>query len=236
VKKCQFKILESRCSKCARINCTCLAPQVEVEVDCQAEALPNENFCEIHLEESRQLIQSGALSDLHSPISKVGLRSILKCPCPNWIHSRKKKKEEIEGLFECQYVKKYRDPFGDYRCVLEILLFNGFWDRFTREYELDPLADRLALERLIISIVRVSRLESEIAHMGEKVFVPVYSNGKLIYEIREHYFNSVISNLDARMERWLNALKLSRRQREPNRVEVEIDWSNILSNEELEEE
>ncbi|HID43737.1 MAG TPA: hypothetical protein EYP30_08215 [Archaeoglobaceae archaeon] len=232
MKVCQFRRKKIVCSKCGKENCLCLAPQHEVEETCVLPPVSGENFCEIHLQQSRELIQTGALSDITSPISRIGIRAILKCPCANYLHSQKRKKEKIENLFDCRYVGKFTDPFGDGRCVLEILLFNSLWDRFTREYELDPIADALALERLIISIIRVNRLESEIALAGEKVFVPVYSNGKLIYEIKDHYFNSALASLDARMEKWLNSLKLARRQREASKLEIELDWSKILSDEE----
>lgn len=246
----------------------------ENETYCSAPAVSNEDFCEIHLPTSRTLIDTGALTDISSPISRLGLRSILKCPCANYIHAERKRakekgkglildrvnsqgklgekqqKKEIEqeikfdkdeyeersikaNLFDCKFVNfYYTDFWGEGRCILEVLLFNSLWDKFHAEYELDPVADKLSLERLILNIVRLSRLEGEISSSGEKIFVPVYQNGKLIYEIREHYFNSIINSLDIRTEKWLNALKLSRKSRSDHQFDVRLDWSNLLSEDE----
>lgn len=165
----------------------------------------------------------------HADLAKRGslrggltMSQIMLCPC---IHSDK-----------CGYANMLVDEarYGSKvpRCLPEQEFHDAMVEFFNTEYELDPVADQIMLERLIMSMIRVNRGERIIAQYGEIVERTKTSpDGSYESWWEQSAAAKTVDSLDRRIQAWLKEMQATKAAREGNKLNVtgKIDFATILS-------
>lgn len=104
--------------------------------------------------------------------------------------------------------EKILDEFKVERCSKEINYFNDLLKSFKSQFMITK-CDEPMLQRAIMAIIRVSRMDSDIAFDGETIKVPQFNprTGKVLYTLQEHPLKKEIRHEEKIIRDWFAALK-----------------------------
>lgn len=170
----------------------------------------------VHTKEHTDLAKRGSLKN------GLSMAQIMLCPC---IH-----KDNCEYANMLVDEKRYGSKVP--RCLPEQEFHDAMVEYFNTEYDLDPVADQVMLNRLIMSMIRVNRGERIIAQYGEIVErTRTSADGSYESWWEQSAAAKTVESLDRRIQAWLRELQMSKAARNGNTLNINgrIDFATILS-------
>ena len=211
------------CPKCDRIcgnaatHCG-LCDSELIEVRCREIAAAGKNTCAQHGGTFSLSPQHKAKLMRSTVVTGATFNQILYCPCQMW------------GS-HCQYVNSYFDADGCARCAPEKHLYDSIIQHFMTNYDMNDDADLIILQRLAMTLIRITRNERYIASRGEIIKRERGSpDGSVETWFEPNSASIIVSKLDAQLIQWLKSLNITRAARENKVVMERMDLASILSN------
>ena len=149
-------------------------------------------------------------------VSGTTFNQIMYCPCQ--LHAA-----------TCQYVNQYFDADGCARCAHEKQLYDNIIEHFARNYELNDDADLIILQRLAMTIIRITRNERYIALRGEIIKRERGApDGSVETWFEPNAASVIVSKLDAQLLQWLKGLNITRAARQNKEIVEKMDFVALL--------
>jgi len=156
----------------------------------------------------------------------LNVAEIMLCPC---LHKD-----------TCPYAGQLvdKDKYGSSvpRCLPEAEFYDATVEHFRNTYDLDPAADQVMLNRLVMSMLRIMRGEKIIAQYGEIVERTRASpDGSYETWWEQSAVAKTVDALDRRVQSWLKELNVSRAAREGKKLTIQknVDISTVLSRKDI---
>lgn len=209
------------CPQCDRVckSSTYKCPVCDVDTvegRCREIAAFGKNTCSAHGGTFALSPQHKAKLMRSTVVSGTTFNQIMYCPCQ--IHAR-----------SCQYVNQYFDADGCARCAPEKQLYDSIIDHFARNYDLNDDADLIILQRLAMTIIRITRNERYIALRGEIIQRERASpDGSVETWFEPNAASIIVSKLDAQLLQWLKGLNITRAARQNKEIVEKMDFVAIL--------
>ncbi len=156
-------------------------------------------------------------------VSGTTFNQIMYCPC------------QIHGA-NCKYVNQYYDADGCARCAPEKQLYDSIIDHFSRNYDFNSDADLIILQRLAMTIVRITRNERYVAMRGEIIKRERGApDGSVETWFEPNAASVIISKLDSQLLQWLKGLNITRAARENKEIIQKMDFLTLLCDRDVKE-
>jgi hypothetical protein len=209
------------CKDCDRIcgNAATKCPECGGEViesRCREIAAFGKNTCATHGGTFALSPQHKAKLMRSTVVSGTTFNQIMYCPC------------QIHGA-NCKYINQYYDADGCARCAPEKQLYDSIIDHFSRNYDFNSDADLIILQRLAMTIVRITRNERYIAMRGEIIKRERGApDGSVETWFEPNAASVIISKLDSQLLQWLKGLNITRAARENKEIIQKMDFLTLL--------
>lgn len=209
------------CQDCERIcgNATTKCPACGGALDdsrCREIAAFGKNTCSTHGGTFALSPQHKAKLMRSTVVSGTTFNQIMYCPC------------HIHGA-NCKYVNQYYDADGCARCAPEKQLYDSIIEHFSRNYDFNSDADLIILQRLAMTIVRITRNERYVAMRGEIIKRERGApDGSVETWFEPNAASIIISKLDSQLLQWLKGLNITRAARENKEIIQKMDFLTLL--------
>lgn len=204
------RVCSSRTYKCPICNID------TIEARCREIASFGKNTCTRHGGTFALSPQHKAKLMRSTVVSGMTFNQIMYCPCQ--LHAA-----------TCKYVNQYFDADGCARCAPEKELYDSIIEHFARNYDLNDDADLIILQRLAMTIVRITRNERYIALLGEIIKRERGSpDGSVETWFEPNAASVIVSKLDAQLLQWLKGLNITRAARQNKEIVEKMDFVALL--------
>ena len=209
------------CQDCDRVsgNASVKCPACGGALDdsrCREIAAFGKNTCSTHGGTFALSPQHKAKLMRSTVVSGTTFNQIMYCPC------------HIHGA-NCKYVNQYYDADGCARCAPEKQLYDSIIDHFSRNYDFNSDADLIILQRLAMTIVRITRNERYVAMRGEIIKRERGApDGSVETWFEPNAASIIISKLDSQLLQWLKGLNITRAARENKEIIQKMDFLTLL--------
>ena len=157
------------------------------------------------------------------------LAAIMLCPCMQ--------KDTCPYVGQLVDVERYGSTVP--RCLPEQDVYDTTIEHFRNTYELDPAADQIMLNRMVMSMIRIIRGENIIAQYGEIVERTKQSpDGSYESWYEQSAVAKTVDSLDRRVQAWLKELNVTKAAREGQKITVNktVDLTTTLSRKSITED
>lgn len=210
------------CKDCDRLSTAGIAAKCPVcdgeliESRCREIAAFGKNTCAQHGGTFSLSPQHKAKLMRSTVVSGTTFNQIMYCPCQ--LHAA-----------NCKYINQYFDADGCARCAPEKQLYDSIIEHFSRNYDFNSDADLIILQRLAMTIVRITRNERYIAMRGEIIKRERGSpDGSVETWFEPNAASVIISKLDSQLLQWLKGLNITRAARENKEIIKQMDFLTLL--------
>lgn len=216
------------CPSCERVSNVrapvCPVCKGELEpTRCMEIAADDKNTCATHGGTFSLSPQHKAKLMSSTVVTGASFNQILYCPCNMWKAG-------------CQYINTYFDADGCARCMPEKMLYESIIDHFCKQYDLNDDADLIILQRLAMTLIRITRNERYIASRGEIIKRERGNpDGTVETWFEPNAASAIVSKLDGQLLQWLKGLNVTRAARENKLIIGKTDYALMLSNIEVKE-